>query len=76
MSIPVLIYFIGSLIAVVIFLRWAWREDNGRDITLSDITFLLVVSFWIGILSWVGVAIWCFSKLSKYGNKVIIKRKK
>ena len=75
MSTPGMIYLIGSLIAVAIFLRWAWREDKGRNVTLSDICFLHVASFFIGLFSWGGVMIWIFSKLSKYGDKVVIRRK-
>lgn len=77
MSTPGLIYLIGSLIAVVIILRFAWREDKGRDVTLSDIFSWLVLCFFIGLFSWAIVMSWCFSKLSKkYGDKVVIKRKK
>lgn len=75
MSTPGLIYLIGSLIAVAIFLRFAWREDEGRDVTLSDISFLLVASFFVGLFSWCGVMVWIFNKLSKYGDKVVIRRK-
>ena len=70
------IYLCGSILAVFIFLRWAWNEDKERDITLSDISFFVFISVILGIFSWVAVFCWIVSKCSKYGDKVIIKRRK
>jgi len=76
MSIAELVYLAGSLLAIVIFLRWAWNEDKEKDITLSDLTFFVVISFILGLFSWAAVFCWIVSKCSKYGDKVIIRRKK
>jgi len=71
-----LVYLVGSFIAVAIFSRWSWIQVNGKDITLSDLTFFIFVSCLIGVFSWAAVFIWLFNKLDKYGDKVIIRRKK
>lgn len=76
MSIAELVYLAGSLLAIVIFLRWAWNEDKEKDITLSDLTFFVFISFILGLFSWAAVFCWIVGKCSKYGDKVIIRRKK
>lgn len=76
MSIHGFIYLSGSLLAIVIFLRWAWNEDMEKDITLSDLSFFVTISVILGIFSWAAVFCWATSKCSKYGDKVIIRRKK
>lgn len=76
MSIAELVYLAGSLLAIVIFLRWAWKCDKEKDITLSDLTFFVFISIILGLFSWAAVFCWIVSKCSKYGDKVIIRRKK
>lgn len=76
MSTQMIIWLCGSLLSIAIFARWSWQQEEDKDITLSDLTFFIVVSFILGIFSWAGVIIWLFSKLDKYSDKVIIRRKK
>jgi len=76
MSTQMIIYLIGSLLIIFIFVRWSWRQEKDKDITLSDLTFFIFISFILGMLSWAGVLIWLFIRLSKYSDKVIIRRKK
>ena len=76
MSTQMIIYLCGSLLIIAIFARWSWQQEKGKDITLSDLTFFIFVSFILGLLSWVGVILWLFCKMDKYSDKVIIRRKR
>ena len=76
MSTQMIIYLTGSLLIIAIFARWSWQQEKDKDITLSDLTFFIFVSFILGIFSWAGVFCWLFSKMDKYSDKVIIRRKK
>lgn len=76
MSTQGLIYLIGSAWAIFLVLRWAWREDKNRDITVSDLLVYLFMAFIAGLFSWALVCAWFFHRLSKYGDKVVIRRKK
>lgn len=76
MSTQMIIYFTGSLLIISIFARWSWQQEKDKDITLSDFTFFIFISFILGMLSWASVFCWIFCKLEKYSDKVIIRRKK
>lgn len=76
MSTQMLVYLCGSLIIVTIFAWWSWQRVKDEDITLSDLTFFIVISIILGLFSWISVVVWIFYKLDKYGDKVIIRRKK
>lgn len=76
MSTQMIIYLTGSVLIISIFARRSWQQDKDKDITLSDLTFFIFVSLILGIFSWAGVLIWLFSRLGKYSDKVIIRRKK
>lgn len=76
MSTQMIIYFTGSLLIISTFARWSWQQEKDKDITLSDFTFFIFISFILGMLSWAGVFCWIFCKLEKYSDKVIIRRKK
>lgn len=71
MSIPGFIYIIGSVLAIVIALRWSLNEYR-KSITAEGMCILAVIAFFAGLLSWLLVFL---SLLFKYGDKVVIKRK-
>lgn len=76
MNTSLLIWLIGGVLAAIILSRWAYNECYG-DITLSDLSFI-IMAFIAGFgLSWVVVIFYLVDKImSKYGKKVIIKRRK
>ena len=76
MSTQMIIYLTGSVLIIAIFARWSWHQVKNEDITLSDLTFFIVISITLGLFSWISVVVWIFYKLDKYGDKVIIRRKK
>ena len=71
MSIPGLIYIVGSILAVIIVLRWLLHEDKG-NITVEDMFFMIVILFIAGLISWVVVLLFL---ISKYKDKVVFFRR-
>ena len=72
MSLPAFIYIIGSVFAIIIAIRMTLREVKG-DLTIMDLSLLLLISCASGLLSWfLVVAVF----LNKYKDKVIIKQRR
>ena len=71
MSIPLLIYIIGSVTAASMFFYFGYRHAGDGDITVMDLALLLVVALFATLLSWVSVIV---ILLIEYGDKVIYKK--
>lgn len=65
-------YILGSVIAIVIALRFFYNTSN-EDVKVKDLGFFLFIAFIAGLFSW---AVVVASVNIKCGNVVLIKRKK
>lgn len=73
MSICSMVYIVGSVIAVVLALRWCLCDVYDDDVTVGHLLPLAFAAFLAACLSWMLVLIML---VCKYEDKVIIKRKK
>ena len=71
MSLLALIYLIGSIFAIIIAIRITLHEVKG-DLTILDLSLLLLIASVCGLFSWVFIVAIIFNK---YKDKVIIKRR-
>ena len=72
MNTPFLIYLIGSIFGAIIVGCWAYKQCHG-DIVVSDLLWVLVMAALGFGVSWAVVITWL---IFRYGDKVVIKRKK
>lgn len=76
MSTPGLIFIIGGIISAIIAGYWFYnvnKSEEEQQVTLMDLYPFVIVIFFAFLFSWAGVLASIFIK---YGDVVIIKRKK
>lgn len=76
MSTEGIVYLIGSVISIVLALRFFYKTSD-NDIKVGDLGFFFFISVGAALLSWVTVVarviVWINNR---YGDVVLIKRKK
>lgn len=69
-------YILGSVIVIVIALRFFYNTSN-EDVKVKDLGFFLFIAFIAGLFSWTIVVVYVFMWVDKKcGNVVLIKRRK